>query len=100
MRKGGIIYLPKVSTEASPRNPRKLTLVKILFLPVDQDYIRFSRIKCRLGAISLNELLFVQHCSKHFYPFPSGKFQILPDRKSLQATISNFMKSAESSPNG
>ena len=33
-------------------------------------------------------------------PFPNDKFWTLPDRKSLQTTISNLMKMTESSPKG
>ena len=35
----------------------------------------------------------------NFNPFPSIKFQIIPNCKSLLMTISNLMKMAESSPN-
>ena len=33
-------------------------------------------------------------------PFPNDKFWTLPNSKSLQMTISNLMKMAETSPNG
>ena len=35
-----------------------------------------------------------------FNPFPDNNFYTLPNRKSLQTTISNFMKMAESYLNG
>ena len=35
-----------------------------------------------------------------FNPFPTNKFQTLPNWKSLQMTISNLMKMAESSLKG
>ena len=35
-----------------------------------------------------------------FNPFPNDKFQTPPNWKSLQTTISNLMKTVESTPNG
>ena len=36
----------------------------------------------------------------HFNPVPNDKFYTFPIRKSLQTTISNLLKKAESSQNG
>ena len=37
--------------------------------------------------------------AQNINPFPNDKFQTLPNSKSLQTTISNLMKMAESFPN-
>ena len=91
--------------------------LQMLWVWTSLKFCRFVKSKVRLTWKRLNSLVFTKHqvfsltgiscrwqvnydSHEYIFPLPGDKFLTLPNWKSLQTTISNLTKMAESYPNG
>ena len=73
--------------------------LKLTNFPNKRPQFYISIVNQQKSKFSLFGLGYILFFANKINPFPNNKFKILPISQSLQTTISDLMKMAESSPN-